>query len=428
MPSAIEPVATPGAWDLERIRAEFPALRRQINGRPAVFLDGPAGSQTPRVVIDAIVEYLVERNANHGGLFATSRESDAQLDRAHAATAAFLGADDPGEVAFGANMTSLTFALSRALARGWGPGDEVVVSRLDHDGNFTPWVRAAREAGAGLRTIEVDPRDGTLDLDSLRRALGPRTRLVAVGGASNALGAVNPVAEIVELAHRHGALVFIDAVHYAPHLLPDVKAWQCDFLVCSAYKFYGPHLGLLWGRRELLERLPAYKLRPAPHELPGRWMTGTQSHEAVAGTLAAVEYLASLESGSPRPAPGRQPAELRAALVRAYDRMARYEAAIGQRLLEGLQAIDAIQVRGVQDFSSGRRVPTFGFTHRGRRPQEIAARLAEEGIFVWHGNFYALPLTEALGLEPEGMVRVGLLHYNTPDEVDRVLAAIGSLA
>lgn len=431
MPSTIAPSSSTTTWDIERVRAAFPALRRVVEGRPAAFLDGPAGSQTPQTVIDAMVGYLVERNANHGGVFATSRESDALLDRAHAALAAFVGARDPGEIAFGANMTSLTFALSRALARSWGPRDEVIVSRLDHDGNFTPWVLAARDAGATVRTIEVDPRDCTLDLDSLRQALSPRTRLVAVGCASNAVGTINPVREIARLAHEAGALVFLDAVHYAPHLLPDVAAWDADFLVCSAYKFFGPHIGVMWGRRELLERLPAYKLRPAPEELPGRWMTGTQSHEAIAGAAAAVDYLASLEGGFPNPPVAESSVEpgLRASLERAYQRISRYESALGQRLLSGLQEMPALRVWGIRDMPAGaqRRVATVSFTHRSRKPVEIAEHLAQRGVFVWHGNFYAQPLTEALGLEPDGLVRVGMLHYNTAEEVDRLLETLREL-
>jgi len=411
------------AFDVSWCRKQFPALSRCVNGHPAVYFDGPAGSQVPQRVIDAIGDYLSRINANHDGVFATSRESDRMLAAAHRGLADFVGTDDPDTIVFGPNMTSLTFTLSRALGKTWGPGDEVLVTRLDHDANVTPWVLAARDAGATVRHVEIHADDCTLDMDDLAEKLSPRTKMVAVACASNAAGSVTPVAEIVRMAHDAGALVFLDAVHYAPHALPDVGGWDCDFLACSAYKFFGPHIGVLWGRGELLTELPAYKVRPAPEGIPGRWMTGTQNHECIAGTLAAVEYLADLGRTLDAKASDR-----RAALTAAYAGIAEYERTLLGGLLDGLAELPSVRVWGIthrQRFD--RRVPTVALTHRRLRPIELAKFLAERGIFVWHGNFYALPLTEALGLEPEGLVRIGLLHYNTPDETRRLLHALSEL-
>lgn len=403
-------------------RERFPALTRTINGQPAVFFDGPAGTQVPRDVIDAMANYLANYNANRGGLFATSQESDLLLREAHQAAADFVGTSNPAEIAFGPNMTSLTLALSRALARTWQPDDEILVTRLDHDANVTPWVLAARDAGARIVHIELNRDDCTLDLDDLRSKISPRTRLVAVGCASNAVGTINPVAQIVELAHRVGALVFLDAVHYAPHAPIDVGLWDCDFLACSAYKFFGPHLGILWGKRELLNCLPAYKVRPAPDTLPDRWMTGTQSHEAIHATRAAIDYMAGLAG------PDDAAADRRTALLAAYERIATYERELLVRLLDGLDHLSQIKVWGITDRARlDERVPTLSITHRAKSPKQLALALAEQGIFTWHGNFYALPLTEALGLEPNGLLRIGLVHYNTADEVDRLLNVLRRL-
>jgi len=399
-----------------------------VNGQPAIFFDGPAGSQVPERVIDAIAGYLRTNNANHGGVFATSRESDALLDYAHQALADFFGAADPTSIIFGTNMTMLTFSLSRALARTWRAGDEIIVTRLDHDANVTPWVLAARDAGATIHHLAIHPEDCTLDLDDLRRKLSPRTRLVAVGAASNAVGTINPVTEICRLAHAVGAEVYVDAVHAAPHLLPDVAAWDCDWLVASAYKFFGPHIGVLWGRTSRLTQLEAYKLRPAPDSLPGKWMTGTQNHECIAGALAAVEYLAELGRGVDGPPGDNGNTERRQALSAAYAAIGEYERQLAERLLAGFAELKKVQVFGIRDCARlAERVPTFGIRHARLQPAALAEWLAARGIFVWHGNFYALPLTEALGLEPEGLVRIGLLHYNTAAEVDRLLAALAVL-
>ena len=406
---------------VNHLRHLFPALAKLVNGQPAVYLDGPAGTQVPRAVIDAITHCLSTCNANHGGLFATSREGDALLDQAHQALADFVGAEDPGEIAFGANMTSLTFALSRALARTWSPGDEVLVTRLDHDANFTPWALAARDAGATLRVVDIRREDGTLDLDDLKAKLSHRTKLVAVGVASNSLGTVNPVAQIARWAHDVNALVFLDDVHAAPHRLTDVQAWDCDFLACSAYKFFGPHVGVLWGRRRLLESLEAYKVRPAPNDLPGKWMTGTQNHACVIGTLAAVDYLADIGR-----IVGNQPgATRRTALESAFAAISAHERTLAERLLSGLANLPQITVYGSTDPRRlDERVATFSFTHAEQSAADVARTLGEHGVFAWHGNYYALNLSESLQREPQGMVRVGMVHYNTASEVDRLLETL----
>lgn len=409
--------------DVESCRRQFPALAREVAGSPAVYFDGPAGSQVPSRVIDAIGNYLTTMNANHGGVFATSRQSDALLDEAHGGLADFVGTPDADTVAFGSNMTTLTLALSRSLARTWQAGDEVIVTRLDHDANVTPWVLAARDAGVTVHHVDIRTEDCTLDLADLAAKLSRRTRLVAVGCASNSSGSVNPVAEIARLAHEVGALVFLDAVHYAPHRAIDVTSWDCDFLACSAYKFFGPHVGVLWGRRELLSSLEPYKLRPAPDDLPGRWMTGTQSHEGIAGALAAVEYLADLGRSC-----ATQDLSRRDALLAAFQAIRQYEEVLSRQMLAGLKQLGSVSIRGITDLERlDERVPTFSITHDRMSPVELAEYLDSRGIFVWHGNYYALALSERLGLEPEGMVRIGLLHYNTPEEVGRLLDALTAL-
>ena len=407
-------------FDVASLRSRFPALARSHNGRPAAYFDGAAGSQTPRSVIEAISESLTHHNANRGSVIPTSREADERIEAAHAAFADFLGADDPGEVFFGQNMTSLTFAWSRSLSRTWTAGDEIIVTRLDHDANVTPWTLAARDAGATVRTIEFNPADCTLDVASLKQQLNERTRLVAVGYASNAVGTINPVAEICRAAKAVGALTFIDAVHFAPHGRIDVRAIGCDLLACSPYKFFGPHLGVMYGRRELLESIEAYKLRPAPAQAPGKWMTGTQSHEAICGAAAAIEYLASIAG---------EPGSSRASrLDQAFDRIRRYEQSIGDRLLTGLRELKRFKLWGIAD--SGRwqeRVPTFSLTNPSLTPQQISERLLEYGLFTWAGNHYALSFCQQCGLEPGGTLRVSLMHYNTAEEVDRLVQALAAI-
>ncbi len=414
--------ARPTTFPVEWCREQFPALARHVDGQPAVYLDGPAGSQVPERVIEAMSRYLREMNANHGGRFATSRESDEMLDSAHEAVADLLRAPSSHATIFGANMTSLTFAFSRALARTWRPGDEVIVTRLDHDANVTPWVLAARDAGATVHHVNVRAEDCTLDLEDLRAKLSSRTRLVAFGAASNAVGTVNQIGHICDLVHEAGGQAFLDAVHLAPHHMIDVTAFRCDYLVCSVYKFFGPHVGILWGRDELLESLEPYKVRPAADTLPERWMTGTQNHEGIAGVLAAIEYLADL---------GRRrtpDADRREALAQAFSMILIHELELCKRLVAGLLDLPGVRVWGITDPERfHERVPTVSINHRQLAPAALADYLGSRGIFAWHGNFYALPLTEALGLEPDGMVRLGLLHYNTSDEVDRLLAVLKEL-
>lgn len=410
---------------LYEARQQFPALLRQVNERTAVFLDGPAGTQVPQSVIDAITNYYVQHNANHGGAFVTSQESDDILRETHQAIADLLGASDPECVAFGANMTSLTFALSRALGQTWRSGDEIIVSRLDHDANVRPWVLAAEDAGAQVRFVEIRREDCTLDLDDLKSKLNERTRLVALGCASNSVGTINPYRDVIGWAHEVGALVFLDAVHYAPHALIDVESWDCDFLACSAYKFFGPHVGILWGKRKHLQSLTAYKLKTVPDSVPDKWMTGTQNHECLAGTLAAVNYLADIghkcaeDQSLPR----------RTALETAFNAIQPYEQFLVERLLAGLRNIPGIQIWGINDPARAHeRLPTLSITHHRLSPEALATELGQRGLFVWHGNYYALELSESLGLEPDGMVRIGLVHYNTADEVDRLLNELEQLA
>jgi cysteine desulfurase family protein (TIGR01976 family) len=417
-------------FDVHSLRQQFPALQRLRDGRPAVFLDGPGGTQVPQRVVDAVVRYLTECNANSRGAFATSRESDAVLRQAHEAVADLLNAPSADEVVFGPNMTTLTLHLSRAIGRTLRPGDEVVVTRMDHDANVSPWVLAARDAGAVVRRVDIHPEDCTLDLDDLRRQLGPRSRLVAVACASNAVGTVNDVATIARWAHEAGARVFLDAVHYAPHGPIDVQAWGCDFLACSAYKFFGPHVGILWGRRELLEELPTYKVRPEPDTLPDRWMTGTQNHEGIAGVTAAVDYLA--EVGGRHPEYQKEFPTLtgrRRAVHAGLAAIQAYEAGLAARLLGALGGRPRFMVWGITDAARlSWRVPTVAVTLAGHAPDALAEELARRDIYVWSGNMYALELTERLGVEGRGgLLRLGLVHYNTAEEVDRLVAALDEL-
>lgn len=416
--------------DVESLRRQFPALQRPQEGRIPVFLDGPGGTQVPQRVIEAMVQYLTTCNANHGGVFTTSQESDRVLASAHAAMADLLNAPSPDEIIFGANMTTLTFHLSRALGRVLRRGDEVLVTRLDHDANVTPWVLMARDAGATVQYVDIHPEDCTLDLDDLRHKLGPRTRLVAVAGASNAVGTIHDVRTISSWAHEAGARVFVDAVHLAPHGPIDVQKWGCDFLACSAYKFFGPHVGVLWGKRELLEDLPAYKLRPVPESLPDRWMSGTQNHEGLAGVAAAVDYLAEIGARHPVhrasfPTLTGRPLLLHAALAAIQE----YEAGLANQLLEALAERPRFKVWGIRDrHRLAWRVPTIAITAEDQTPEPIAKHLAARRIYVWCGNMYALGLTERLNLEHRGgFLRIGLVHYNTFEEIDCLLAALDEL-
>lgn len=411
--------------DFPRQRDQFPGLNVRRDGVTPIFFDGPAGTQVPQRVIDAMVHYLTHCNANHGGAFATSVESDRILDDAHAAMADFLNAPSPDEIIFGNNMTSLTFHLSRSIAQVLRPGDEVMVTRLDHDANVSPWVLAARDAGAAVRWIDIHREDCTLDLASFRRQLNDKTKWVAVGLASNGVGTINDVATITREAKRAGATVFLDAVHFAPHGPIDVQALGCDFLACSAYKFFGPHVGVLWGRRALLESLPCYKVRPAPESLPGKWMTGTQNHEGLAGVAAAIDYLASL---SPLPTGGEGSGVRGRRVQQTMTAIQAYEQTLSARLLQGLAERPRFRVLGIRDVKRlGERAPTVSITTKNSAPQMMAAHLASRHIYAWAGNSYALEVSEQLGLEPTGFLRLGMVHYNIIAEIDKLLQALDEL-
>ena len=407
-------------FPIDKVRAAFPALAVSNGGRPRAYFDAPGGTQVCAPAIAAMVAHLERGTANAGGAFATSVETDALSDEAHAAMADLLGGS-ADEIAFGANMTSLTFAVSRALAQHWSAGDELVVTRLDHDANISPWLRVAEDCGMRVRWLDFDPATGVLDLPMLPSLLGPRTRLVAVGAASNAIGTLNDIAAIVAVVRQHcGALVFVDAVQLVPHLPVDVRALGCDLLVCSPYKFFGPHQGVLWGRAALLETIAAYKVRPA-RTLPAatRFETGTPSFEAQAGVSGTIAYLEGLGA-----LVGGDRANDRATRLRiAMTACAEYERDLGRLMLAGLATIPGLTLYGPPTMVG--RVPTFAFTIDGYRPEAIARALAERNIFVWSGHFYAVEVIARLGLaETGGLVRVGLAHYTTENEVDALIAAL----
>ena len=408
--------------DVQSIRREFPALSESFNGKPAVFFDNPGGTQVHQSVIDAMTDYMIRRNANTHGLFETSRRSDLVIEHARQAVADLLGADRD-EVIFGNNTTSLNFALSHALAHEFGPDDEVVVTRLDHDANIMPWVRLAQDKGATVRWADVDMETCTLDMEHLRSLINDKTKLVAVGYASNASGTINDVATVIGWAKEAGAYSFVDAVQYAPHGLIDVKALDCDFLACSAYKFFGPHVGHLYGKREHLARLDAYRVRPAGDVAPDKWETGTKNHEGLAGVLAAIDYIAELgvRFGAADAAAGRRD-KLRA----AWPLIADYERQLIEHLIGGLQMISGVRIYGITSrFDWDKRVATVAMRKEGTTPQQLAQALADANIFVWDGNFYALELSERLGVESSGgLLRIGLAHYNTADEIEQCLRVI----
>jgi len=405
--------------DVAWVRAQFPSLQTQVNGHTAAFLDGPAGTQVPAQVIVAIQSYFVNSNANTHGSFLTSRRSDEAIAATREAMADFFHCA-PSEVVFGQNMTTLTFALSRSIGRDLKPGDEILLTTLDHDANFSPW-KALEEKGVVIRVADIHEQDCTLDLDDLKSKLNSRTRLVAVGYASNSVGTINPVAEITRLAHAVGALTYVDAVHYAPHGLIDVQALDCDFLVCSPYKFFGPHMGTLYGKREHLERFHPYKVRPSSDEIPDRWETGTQTHELIAGIGAAVEYIASVGRHSVPTVTTR-----REALAAAYRTTVAYERQLIAKLIEGLETIPGARIYGITDPQRfEERCSTLSLRIGDHSPKQIADYLAEQAIFTWDGNYYALNLSERLQVEAKGgMLRIGLVHYNTEEEVDRLLSAL----
>jgi cysteine desulfurase family protein (TIGR01976 family) len=428
LPDGNTSLAATGEIDLSSRRAHFPSLALEQNENPVIYMDNPGGTQVPQICIDAISAYLSASNANTGGAFVTSERTDALLAEAHTAMADFLGSSDPREIVFGPNMTTLTFSLSRAIGRTLTAGDEIIITALDHDANASPWQALSEERGVVIRIAEVDTATCTLDMADLRSKITDRTRVIAVGYASNAVGTINDVATVVEWARDAGALSFIDAVHYAPHGPIDVDTLGCDFLVCSAYKFFSTHLGILYGRLSLLERLAAYKVRPAPDQPPGKWENGTQNHECLAGLVATLDYLAELGGEysdrlrSQFPGMGGRRLDLHAAMAA----IAQYERGLIRHLLAGLESIPGLHVYGLtKEEDLPRRVPTVMLTVDGHSPRELAEALAQRGIFCWDGNYYALNLMERLDLEQSGgALRIGLAHYNTMSEVDRLLAAL----
>jgi cysteine desulfurase family protein (TIGR01976 family) len=411
------------------IRGQFPSLDRS-----ATFLDNPGGTQIAKQSLERINRYLLECNANHEGAFATSQQSDAILHEAHTAMADFLNASSPDEIVFGANMTTLTLHISRSLARGLNPDDEIVITRMDHDANISPWLLIAEDRGCHVTWVDFDVEDYTLKLDEFEKALERKPKIVAFGYASNATGTINPVRKLTKMAKEAGTLVYVDAVQYAPHGPIDVQSMGCDFLVCSAYKFFGPHVGALYGKLELLEDLKAYKVRPASNNPPGKWMTGTQNHEGIAGVLGALEYfewlaeqfadtqkLSLAEEGFS----GRR-LNLKAAMtaIRAY------EFELSRALIRAIETVPGTHIHGITDMKRlDERVPTVSFTLEGKHPLEIAEALGKAGFYVWDGNYYALAVTERLGVEASGgMVRVGAVHYNTLDEIAHFGTALQKIA
>ncbi|ABF43166.1 Cysteine desulfurase related protein [Candidatus Koribacter versatilis Ellin345] len=405
--------------NLEAIRAQFPALSQTYNGHPRVYFDAPGGTQVPQQVIDAISGYLVHSNSNTHGQFHTSHLTDEVLEHAHAAMADMLGCD-ADEIVFGQNMTTLTFALSRALGRDLRAGDEIVTTLLDHDANVAPW-RALEETGARVHAVKFHPEDCTLDLEDLQSKLNGRTKIVAVGFASNAVGTINPIKKIVEMAHAVGALVFVDAVHFAPHGFIDVRDLDCDFLACSTYKFFGPHMGVLFGKHEHLLRLKPYKVRPAADTLPDRWETGTLNHECIAGITACVEYLADVGLKTVK-----HPESRRDAIAAAYAWMKEHEHELARQLIGGLLEIPGLTFYGIRDLSRlDERTPTVSIRMAKLSPAELSKKLGDLGIYTWDGNFYAINVTEQLGVEEDGgILRIGLAHYATSAEVERLLKAL----
>jgi cysteine desulfurase family protein (TIGR01976 family) len=431
--------AEPTPFDPAAVRGRFPALRRtDDSGRPVVFADAPGGTQVPDAVIAAVSGYLATSNANTGGAFPTSEETDATIDGARAAAADLVGST-PDEIVFGPNMTTLAMSISRSISRRLGPGDEVVVTRLDHDANIAPWLLAARDGGAVVRWVDFDPRDGTLDIDYLAALLGSRTRVVAFTYASNALGTLTPVEAIVGLIRDRApaALAVVDAVHAAQHRSIDVASIGADVLFCSPYKIFGPHLGVMWARPELIAGLRPYKVRPAPDHGPGRWETGTLPHENLAGFVSAVEYLAWLgrsfgegPTGSVAEADRAPTSDRRRDVVAGLEAARCHEAALSRRFLEGAAGMDAIRLYGVSDtLRIDERTPTFALRVGDQHPAKTAAALAGDGVFAWDGDYYAMEVMQRLRLaDGGGAVRVGFCHYNTIDEVDRVVASLADVA
>lgn len=426
------PTRTRSRFDVTAIRRKYPALRQQVNGVRPVYFDNPGGTQVPNSVINAMRDYLVKTNSNRHGCFHTSQLTDQTIEGARVAMADLLNAPSPQEIVFGANMTTLTFHISRSIGRTLSKGQEVVVTKMDHDGNIAPWLLVARDHGLKVKWVDFDPQTGRLDMGQMENAITSKTKLVACVYASNALGTINDVAKITEMAHAAGATVYIDAVQYAPHGPIDVQALDCDFLVCSSYKFFGPHAGILYGKQEHLASLSPYKVRPAPDKVPDRWETGTANHEGIAGIKATVEYLAWIGERFGNPfghqikgfRGRRRKLKLAMLAIRGYERT------LSQHLLEGLATIKGVKITGITDPGHlGERVPTVIFTVKGKSPSQVAAELGKAGIYVWDGNYYALSVMERLGREEHGgMVRVGAVHYNTHHEVSRFLTELERIA
>lgn len=416
-------------YDTNSVRRQFPALNR-----PEIYFDNPGGTQIAKPSLDRVTRYLIESNANHEGAFATSIASDAVLDEAHRAMADFYNAASPEEIVFGNNMTTITLHLSRSLSREWKEGDEIVVTRLDHDANVTPWVLAAQDRGVKVNWVDFDVEEGTLNMDDVHKALERKPKLLAVGYASNSLGTINPVKKIIDMAHEAGALVYIDAVQYAPHGPIDVQKLDCDFLISSAYKFFGTHSAILYGKRNLLEELYAYKVRPATNHLPGKFETGTQNHEGIAGVLGVIEYFewVGREFGGEfvEGLAGENYQGRRLELKKAMSAIHAYEFELSRALLSALNDVPGLRLYGLNDVRRlDERVATFSFRLNNIHPRVVAEKLAGEGIFVWDGNYYALNVSERLGVEEQGgMVRVGAAHYNTLEEVARLKDALIKIA
>jgi cysteine desulfurase family protein (TIGR01976 family) len=410
-------------FDLDAVRAPFPALTLTDNGKRRIYFDNPAGTQVPRTVANAMSRCLLETNANAGGRFITSQAVDNVIESARAAMADFLNAETPDEIVFGQNMTTITLHMSRSIGRLFSRGDEIILSRMDHDANVWPWVLIARDLGLEVKWLSFNTETFEFDLDLLDELFSDRTRLVCIGGASNLLGTINDVAAVCARARSAGALTYVDGVQSVPHVATDVREIGCDFLACSPYKFFGPHQGVLYGRRELLEQLEPYKVRPAPENYPGCFETGTQCHEGFAGITAAVEYFAWIGE-SMAGASGR-----RSALTAAMDILFEYEKVLAERLIDGLLDIDDVRILGISDKQAlDRRVPTVSFTHSRVAPADIAQGLADDNIFVWSGHNYAVEVARSLDiLESGGAVRIGPVHYNSLDEVDETLALLAKI-
>jgi len=408
--------------ELQKLRRQFPALMQQVNGQSPIFLDGPGGSQVPQSVLSAMSAYLGYYNSNLGGAFFSSDKTVSLMDNARQAVADLLNAPSKEQIVFGANMTSLTFSFSRAISRDWQAGDEVIVTNADHFSNVSSWRQAAEDKGALVHAVKINEADCTLDLAHYKSLLNDKTKLVAVTYASNTTGSINDIKQIVELAHQVGALVYVDAVHYAPHELIDVQALNCDFLACSAYKFFGPHVGIVYGKREHLEGFTPYKVEPAKDVIPGRWETGTQSFEGLAGVIAAIDYIASL-SDLPESTPRRE------RLAQAFAHTKEHEMALSAYFLKRLADFPQIRLYGIEDESRlAERTPTFALTFEGLAPREVSAFLGKQHMCVWDGNFYAQGLCEQLGvMDKGGVVRIGCMHYNTIEELEKLFSVFEAL-